>query len=388
MRGSSAGQFRQATEQVERLRIGQCVDIFHGTTVNDVSHRELGDLAADRARNVGDLNDLFWHVVRARVRADARADSPTKLLAQRLALHEAHEQHDAHVVRAVVRHGLADDDALDDLGKLLDLPIDLRRPDPNSARVEGRVASAVDDHATARRELGPIPVTPDVWVPLEVRRAVFRTIRVVPEAHRHTRKGRRAHQLAWRADERTTRIIEYFDAHAKTARLQLAPVHRPDWIAEREAGDDVRSPADAAQTDVALYFSIDVIEAVLSERAAGGEDRGEPAQIVRVARSNACFLGECQPLRAGAEHRQSLTGREIPQDGPLAQHGRAIVQHHRRAHGQAGYEPVPHHPPTGREVRDSILATQVGMEHELLEMLEERTAGAVHHALGKSRRPG
>src|SRR6185437_2049015 len=239
-------------EQLERLGIGQCVGVLHRPAVDDVAYGELGDLPADRARNVGYLNYLFWNVVRAGVRANARANSLTELVAHRRPAGEAHEQHDPFVLRAVALHRLGDDDALGDFGKLLDLPIDLRRSDPHAPRI-------------------------------------------VPKAHGHARERRRAHELTRRADEWEPRLIEHLDAHAKAARLQLAAVHRPDRVAEGEARDDVRAAADAAQPDVALDLCVDVIEAVLGERAAGGEDRREGAQIMRVGRANARLLGKGQP---------------------------------------------------------------------------------------------
>ena len=47
---------------------------------------------------------------------------------------ELHEQHDAHVADLARRPVLADDEALDDLGQLLDLPVDLRGADAHAAR--------------------------------------------------------------------------------------------------------------------------------------------------------------------------------------------------------------------------------------------------------------
>src|SRR5207237_8230417 len=53
---------------------------------------------------------------------------------------------------------------------------------------------------------------------------------------------------------------------------------------------------------------------------------------------------------------------------------------------QRAEEPVPHHPAAGGVVEDAILALQIRVENELLEMLKQRATGAVHHALRQARR--
>ena len=55
---------------------------------------------------------------------------------------------------------------------------------------------------------------------------------------------------------------------------------------------------------------------------------------------------------------------------------------------RGGDEPVPHHPAAGREVEDPVVGAEVGVQDQLLEVLEERAARAVHHALGQAGRAG
>ena len=57
-------------EVLQRLGVGERLEVLHRPAVHDVAHRELDDLAALGARDVGDLHDLRRHVARRRVLAD------------------------------------------------------------------------------------------------------------------------------------------------------------------------------------------------------------------------------------------------------------------------------------------------------------------------------
>ena len=60
--------------------------------------------------------------------------------------------------------------------------------------------------------------------------------------------------------------------------------------------------------------------------------------------------------------------------------GRAVVEQQRRARGQARDQPVPHHPAAGGEIEQPVAGLDVAVEPMLLQMLEQRAAGAVHDA--------
>src|SRR5215831_13871622 len=60
-------QLRQIAEELQCRRVRESVDVLHRAAVDHVSHGELGDLSADRARNVAHLDDFPRYVVRARV---------------------------------------------------------------------------------------------------------------------------------------------------------------------------------------------------------------------------------------------------------------------------------------------------------------------------------
>src|SRR5690349_17402717 len=51
-------QFLAIAILLEGFGIGERLDVFHVATMHDVAHRQLDDLAALGARNVGDLDDF------------------------------------------------------------------------------------------------------------------------------------------------------------------------------------------------------------------------------------------------------------------------------------------------------------------------------------------
>ena len=59
---------------------------------------------------------------------------------------------------------------------------------------------------------------------------------------------------------------------------------------------------------------------------------------------------------------------------------RAVVEQQGGAAGQAGDQPVPHHPAAGREVEQPIAGTHVAVQLVLLEMLEQHPAVAMDNA--------
>ena len=63
-------QCRDSLEELERLGVGQRLAVLDGAAVDHVAHRELGDLARARARDVGDLDHLRRHVARRALAAE------------------------------------------------------------------------------------------------------------------------------------------------------------------------------------------------------------------------------------------------------------------------------------------------------------------------------
>ena len=123
---------------------------FTGRPWTIVAHRELDDLAADRARDVGDLHDLRRHVARRRVGADLPRDALAQ--ARRRATRPSRRRTN-RTTRTSSLPVLADCHAFEHLGHLFDLAVDLGGADAHAAGVERRVGAAVDDQAVVLGQL-------------------------------------------------------------------------------------------------------------------------------------------------------------------------------------------------------------------------------------------
>ena len=105
--------------------------------------------------------------------------------------------------------------------------------------------------------------------------------------------------------------------------------------------------------------------------------------------TSAIFLQRVDVLGRRAEVRHPLGVGELPQHAAAVDERRAVVQQQRRAGREARHEPVPHHPAAGREVEQAVAGLHVAVQQVLLQVLQQRAAGAVHDALrhaGRARR--
>ena len=101
------------------------------------------------------------------------------------------------------------------------------------------------------------------------------------------------------------------------------------------------------------------------------------------------FAQRVDEFRRGAEIGHLLGVGEVEQDVAVGVEGRAVVEQQRRAGGQAGNQPVPHHPAAGGEIEQAVAVLEAAMELLLLEVLEQRAAGRMHDAFrdaGRARR--
>jgi len=67
---------------------------------------------------------------------------------------------------------------------------------------------------------------------------------------------------------------------------------------------------------------------------------------------------------------------------------RSVVEQDRRIRREHRHQPVPHHPAAGGEVEDAVVRVNVAVELMLLQVLDQRAAGAVNDALGDAGRSG
>ena len=64
--------------------------------------------------------------------------------------------------------------------------------------------------------------------------------------------------------------------------------------------------------------------------------------------------------------RLRLLGGDIPQQPALTREREAVEEHERAPDGERAREPVPHHPPAGGLVKNTVLRLEVGVQDELL----------------------
>ena len=91
-------------------------------------------------------------------------------------------------------------------------------------------------------------------------------------------------------------------------------------------------------------------------------------------------------LRRRAEQRHAGRVGEVEQHVAVGMERRAVVEQQRRLRRERRDQPVPHHPAAGREVEDAIAGLDVAVELVLLEVLDQRAAGAMDDALGDAGR--
>ena len=73
------------------------------------------------------------------------------------------------------------------------------------------------------------------------------------------------------------------------------------------------------------------------------------------------LLGEREPLGTRAENSHALGFRHVPEDRLSREQWGAVVEDDRRADGERGDQPIPHHPAAGGEEERAIVPTEVAM---------------------------
>ncbi len=133
--------------------------------MHDFAHRNLGDLAADRPRNIVNLEDLRRNVPGRLLLAYPVAQLRPQLLVQGQPFAQTDEKYDTDVAFPL----LSDADRFNDLVELFDDTVDLRRADAHAARIKHGVAAAIDDHPAVLGDFRVVAVVPDIFPePLEV----------------------------------------------------------------------------------------------------------------------------------------------------------------------------------------------------------------------------
>ena len=85
-----------------------------------------------------------------------------------------------------------------------------------------------------------------------------------------------------------------------------------------------------------------------------------------------------QPLAVHAQHADAVLIQQVPQGRAIGWKFIARMQHQRRAGGQARCQPIPGHGVGAGVEEDLVLAPQVHVQHQFLQVLDKRATGTVH----------
>jgi len=243
-----------------------------------------------------------------------------------------------------------------------------------------------------RGDADPVTVAPDGttldFEVLEVRLAVARIARVVPEPDRHRRHRLGDDELADRVVDRVAVVVPGLQVDAEAGRLQLAEVHRDERAGTDERPRDVRATAGREQPDVVAELVVDPAETLGGQGRTGRADRAQTGQRTTVLGLDAGLQAAVEIGRAGAEHRDARVLAEVPQDIHRGVARVAVEQDDRRVGHETGDEVVPHHPAGGREPQDAVAGPRVVLQPPGLEMLEHDPAVPVDDRLGQAGRAG
>ena len=137
-----------------------------------------------------------------------------------------------------------------------------------------------------------------------------------------------------------------------------------------------------------LIACIDVVEALRHQRRAGRQDRAQTArQVVAFAPARSPAFLQASMYLALVPNTSTRSRSAMSQSivGPGMER-RAVEQDQRLPDREPADQPVPHHPAAGGEVEHALAGPRVGVQAVLLDVLQQRAAGAVHDRLGHAGR--
>lgn len=187
--------------------------------------------------------------------------------------------------------------------RALDDVVDLRRPEPNAARIQHAVGAAQDLHAAGPRVhqdeimLGPdieprslglplLGLLTDVFNPesLKIRLVVFLVSGVAPEAARHRGEGVAADELAGLAgqgDGVAGRGVEDVAVVAERPHLHFVGVDGARRVGGHPGAGDVGAARDGRQVDRARKRAVEPLELLACQGRPGRGDEPETRQVER-----------------------------------------------------------------------------------------------------------
>ncbi len=100
------------------------------------------------------------------------------------------------------------------------------------------------------------------------------------------------------------------------------------------------------------------------------------------------FQNGVDEFRRSAEIGHALGGGIIEQHIAIGIERRTVIEQKRGAGGDAGSQPVPHHPAAGGEIEETVAVANIRMKTVFLQVLKQHAASPVHDAFRYARRAG
>ena len=280
-----------------------------------------------------------------------------------------------------------DHQGVEHLGHRLHCPVYLAGAHPHALAVDGRVRAAVDHRRATGGDLDPVPVPPDAGEVLEVAGPVARAVLIPPQVQRHRGHRLGDHQLAHLVDDRASLVVERLHRGPQRSPLELPAVDGQQRDTADERGADVGSTAGREQPGVAADLVVHPLEALGRQRRAGRADGAEALEAAARGRRHPGLHARRHVAGAGAEAAHLGLLGQVPEHVHVRVGGAAVIEHDRGGRQQHPDEEVPHHPAGGREPEDPVPLLRVQVQVELLQVLEQDPALAVHDRLRQAGGP-
>ena len=256
------------------------------------------------------------------------ADPAGQLFVEFFSFFQHHKQ--GHVVLAVGQFEI-DDQAILDLGNMVQTAVDLRRADPHALPVEGSIRTPQDHQSAARGDLEPVAVAPDTGKHLEITAQVALLAGIVPEIDRHGGHRFGHNHFAHLFDQGVAEIVPCFHRTAQTPALDLAEIDGQQRTSAHKGRANIGTAAHRAEPEIFLHIPVGPVEGFRRERRAGRPDRAQRSKVELPTGFQALLHAGHHVGSAGAEVVDTGFLREFPQSVQIGIARTAVVQYDRSA---------------------------------------------------------
>lgn len=180
--------------------------------------------------------------------------------------------------------------------------VKLRGSNAHSAGVQGAVAPAEHPETLGGGVDGnEISVVPNSLKLGEVGLLVLAVVCVIPEEHWLAGEGPSANQVSLGSNQGLSFLIPALDAHSESTALDLSPHHRQGGAMASKERNNVSSPGDGAEEDIALDFPVDIVVALWLQGRTSGIDALEGGEVALLSGLDSSLLQGGNVLGTGSK---------------------------------------------------------------------------------------